>query len=80
MRTFVACIAATAPFASHAAGNGGSGAGLGLVVLLGFVAAVYLLLAVVRSARGTDRAWNDEPSVDEFVRRTTSTDRPSIER
>ena len=80
MRTFVACVAATVPFAARAAGDGGSGAGLGLVVLLGFVAAVYLLVAVIRSARGTDRAWNDEPSVDEFVRRTTSSDRPSIER
>ena len=80
MRAFVACIAATVPFASHAAGEGGSGSGLGLVVLLGFVAAAYLLVAVIRSARGTDRAWKNEPSVDEFVRRTTSTDRPSIER
>jgi hypothetical protein len=80
MRAFVACIAATAPFASHAAGEGSGGAGLGLAIFLGFVAVVYLLVAVMRSARGNQRSWNDEPSVDEFVRRTTSTDRPSIER
>ena len=80
MRAFVACIAATAPFASHAAGEGSRGSGLGLVVFLGFVAVVYLLVAVIRSAKGNHRAWDDEPSVDEFVRRTTSTDRPSIER
>lgn len=80
MRAFVACIAAAAPFASHAAGEGSSGSGLGLAVFLGFVAVVYLLVAVIRSARGNQRSWDGEPSVDEFVRRTTSTDRPSIER
>jgi hypothetical protein len=49
-------------------------------VFLAFVAVVYLLVAVIRSATGTHRGLDDESTVDEFVRRTTSTERPSIER
>lgn len=79
MRSFVACVAA-APFASHAASDGSGGSGLGLVVFIGFVAVVYLLVAVVRSATASHRGAPQQETVDEFVRRTTSTDRPSIER
>jgi uncharacterized membrane protein len=79
MRAFVACVAA-APFASQAAGESGAGSGFGLFVFIGFVAVAYLLVAVLRSATGAQRGGQHHETVDEFVRRTTPSDRPSIER
>lgn len=79
MRAFVACVAA-APFASQAAGDSGATSGFGLFVFIGFVAVVYLLVAVIRSGTGAQKEGQDHEAVDEFVRRTTPSDRPSIER
>lgn len=75
----IAGLAAAMPLLAHAADDGGS-SGLGVLIFFGFVAAAYALVAFVKSASGSNKRGPDEVSVDEFVRSTTSIDRPSIER
>lgn len=76
----VAGLSAAMPLIAHAAVGGGGSSILGLLIFFGFVAAVYALVAFVRSASGSTKRGPEEVSVDEFVRSTTSSDRPSIER
>lgn len=76
----IAGLAAAMPLVACAADGGGGSSGWGLLIFCGFVAAAYTLVAFVRSASGSNKRGPDEVSADEFVRSTTSIDRPSIER
>jgi hypothetical protein len=68
------------PEFAHASNATDGSFGTGFLIIVGFIAACFGLVALIRAGSGSERRGPDEVSVDEFVRSTTSIDRPSIER
>ena len=73
-------VLAGMPLYANAANESDGGFGTGLLIFLGFVAACFVVVAMMRERSSSARRGTDAVSVDEFVRATTATDRPSIER